>query len=331
MSDRSQDSGRSAAFANLTSRWGLVLAWAFVIVLFCVLQPDTFMTIATFQTIFGTQSILMILTLALLVSLAAGEFDLSVAGVMSIALVLVGWLNVEQGWPVGLAVLAALAAGVLIGLVNAFVVIVIGVDSIIVTLGTGTLLTGLGVAILPSATTGVSHGLVDLVQTQLFGLPLSFFYGVLLTAILWYVSTLTPLGRRMYFVGANREVARLSGLRVNRLRAGAFVGASLLSAAAGVIYAGTLSGADPSVSAVFLLPAFAAAYLGATAVTPGRFNAWGSLIAVYFLVTGITGLELSGLSGWVEDVFYGGALVCAVALSRLAGRKPARRLAGSTN
>jgi len=71
------------------------------------------------------------------------------------------------------------------------------------------------------------------------------------------------------------------------------------------------------------LPAFAAAFLGATSIFPGRFNPWGTLIAVYFLVTGITGLQLLGVQSFVQQLFYGGALLCAVALSQLArGRKP---------
>lgn len=66
-----------------------------------------------------------------------------------------------------------------------------------------------------------------------------------------------------------------------------------------------------------LLPAFAAAFLGETAIRPGQFNVWGSFVAVYFLVTGVTGLELLGVSGWVEQVFYGLALVLAVTIVQL--------------
>ena len=95
----------------------------------------------------------------------------------------------------------------------------------------------------------------------------------------------------------------------------------LVSAFAGVLYVGTLGSADPTSSLSFLLPAFAAAFLGATAIVPGRFNPWGTFVAVYFLVTGITGLQLLGLSGWIEQVFYGVSLILAVTLSRLAGRR----------
>ena len=116
-------------------------------------------------------------------------------------------------------------------------------------------------------------------------------------------------------------MSRLSGIRVGRLRWGALVASATLAALAGVTYAGTTGAADPSSGLQFLLPAYAAAFLGATAIQPGRFNPWGSIIAVYFLVTGITGLQLLGVESYVQQLFYGGALVLAVALSQLARRR----------
>ena len=310
---------------DLVSRYAVVIAWAIVIAIFSVLNRDAFLTVGNFQTIFGSQAVVLILTLGLLPSLTAGEFDLSIAGVMSVSLILVGYLNVIEHWAILPAVVVALLAGPAVGLVNSFFVIVVGVPSIVVTLGSGTLLIGLGVAINEATTGGISNSLVNLAQTQLFGLPLAFFYGVALTLIVWYVFSFTPLGRYLYFVGANRNVARLSGLRVDAIRAGALITTSSVSALAGVIFAGTLGASDPNISTPFLLPAFAAAFLGSTAVTPGRFNPLGTFIAVYFLITGITGLELQGLSGWVENVFYGGSLILAVALSQLASKYQLRR------
>ena len=162
---------------------------------------------------------------------------------------------------------------------------------------------------------------MTIARTKLFGIQLAFYYGLFLTLALWYVQRFTPLGRNMYFTGANREVARLSGVQVDRLRACALVASSLIAAFAAVILAGVLGSADPNAAGGYLLPPFAAAFLGATAITPGRFNPWGAFIAVYFLITGIVGLQILGLSGWIEQVFYGAALVLAVVLSRIASEK----------
>jgi len=313
--------GFGTSLSDFASRFGLLFAWAAIIAVFGALRPETFLTTTNFQTILGSQSVLVIVTLGLIVALTAGEIDLSIAGVLTLCVVLVAKLNVVAGLPIGVAIVAALAAGLLVGATNAFFVVAIGIESIVVTLGMGTFLVGLSFAIEESQLGGISEALVDATRGQLFGVQLAFYYGLLLTVIVWYVFAYTPIGRYLYFVGAGRDVARLSGIRVQGIRAGALVVSSMFAAVGGVVLAGLLGATDPNVGQSFLLPAFAGAFLGATAITPGRFNPWGSFIAVYFLVTGITGLQLLGLSGWVEQVFYGVSLILAVTLSRLAGRR----------
>jgi len=305
---------------DLVSRFGVVGAWAAVIGVFSVLEPAVFPTAANFQGIFGSQAVLVILALGLVLALSVGELDLSFAGVMSVSLVLVGYLNVTLGWPIVPVVAIALAAGVLAGTINGLFVVVVGVESIVVTLGMGTLLAGVAVGIQVESVSIDSTHLVNVVSTRVLGLPLAFWYALGLTAAIWYLFALTPLGRYMHMVRVGRDVARLSGIRVDAIRFGALVATSVIAAVAGVVQAGVLGAANPQIAGSYLLPAFSAAFLGSTTIAPGRFNAWGTFVAVYFLVTGITGLQLLGLSGWIEDVFYGSSLVLAVALSRLASR-----------
>lgn len=309
-----------ARIGEVGGRFGLLAALAVVVAVFGALLPETFLTTTNLQTILGSQSVLVIVTLGLVIALTAGEIDLSIAGVLTLCVVVVAKLDIVAGWPIGLAIAVALAAGLAVGAVNAFFVVVVGIESIVVTLGMGTFLVGLSFAIEESQLGGLSAVLVDATRGQLLGVQLAFYYGLALTAIVWYVYAFTPLGRYVYFVGAGRDVARLAGVRVEAVRAGALVASSGFAAVGGVVLAGTLGATDPNVGQSFLLPAFASAFLGATAITPGRFNPWGSFVAVYFLVTGITGLQLLGLSGWVEQVFYGVSLILAVTLSRLAGR-----------
>jgi ribose transport system permease protein len=297
-------------------RFGVILVWFATIAIFSILRPDTFFTFTTVQTLAGSQAVLLILALGLLIPLTAGEFDLSAAAVMGLSLVLIGWLNVIHGWPIGAAIAVALATGLFVGTINAFFVVVARVDSFIVTLGTGTVLGGVMLGVNTESTGGISPGLVNAATRNVFGLPLAFYYGLALTLLVWYVMSQTPLGRYLFFVGSGREVARLSGLRVDRIRAGSFLVSGFTSALAGVVLAGWLGASDVSVSPPYMLSSFAAAFLGTSILQPGRFNAWGTFIAVYFLVTGITGLELLGLAGWIESVFYGSSLVLAVALSR---------------
>jgi len=308
---------------KLAERLGLVAAWAVAIAVFGALKSDVFLTSANFSTIFGSQAVLVVLTLGLLIPLTAGDYDLSIAGVLSLSSMLLAVLNAEHGVPLGLAILIALAAGAGVGIFNGAFVTLFGIDPFIVTLGTGTVLQGLVLWLSDSQTiSGVSNTLVDaVITTRLLGISLGFWYGLALCALVWFVFEYTPLGRRLLFVGRGRRVAALSGFNLKRLRFGALVASGTISALAGVLYAGVIGGADPSSGASFLLPAYAAAFLGATAIVPGRFNPWGSTIAVYFLVTGITGLTIVGAASWVQDVFYGGALVFAVALSTWSRRR----------
>jgi ribose transport system permease protein len=232
-------------------------------------------------------------------------------------------LNVDHHWPIGAAVAVVVGVGLGVGIVNAFFTLVFGIDPFIVTLGTGTVLGGLAQWISHSSTVGgVSPGLVRVVEGDKFlGLPLCFFYAIGLCTALWYFLDFTPSGRRLLIVGRSRTVARLSGISVIGMRLGAFVAAGIISALAGVAYVGTAGGADPVSGSQLLLPAFAAAFLGSTTLRPGLFNPWGAAIAVYFLITGITGLQLLGLQGYVQDLFYGAALVLAVTLSQVMRRK----------
>jgi ribose transport system permease protein len=306
----------------LAQRLTLPVAWGLVIILFGALEADTFLTAANFETIFGSQAVLVVLTLGLLFPLTAGDYDLSVASVLTMSAMIVALLNVNQGWPVGLAIVAALAAGVLVGVVNGMLVTLLEAESLVVTLGSGAFVSGLVFWMSDSNTIGgVSEALSDaVIVRELLGIPLSFFYGLALCIAVWYVLEYRPIGRRLLFVGRGRNVARLSGVRVERVRFGALVASAAVGGLAGVLYAGTIGGADPSSGASFLLPAYAAAFLGATSIVPGRFNPWGSIVAVYFLVTGVTGLQLLGADSYVQQLFYGGALILAVALSQAVGR-----------
>jgi ribose transport system permease protein len=203
--------------------------------------------------------------------------------------------------------------------------VLVGIESIIVTLGMGTFVNGVVLWVSSSQTvSGVSSTLVDaVIVKEVLSIPLGFYYGLALCVLLWYVFDFTPMGRRLLVVGRNRRVAQLNGVRVGRVRWGALICSGLIGALAGVLYAGTIGGADPASGNTFLLPAFAAAFLGTTTIYPGRFNPWGSLVAVYFLVTGITGLQLLGVESFVQNLFYGGALIVAVVFSQLARRREA--------
>ncbi len=300
----------------------LPFAWLLVVVGFGADDPSHFLTLANFSTIFGSQAVLFVLTMALLVPLTNGDIDLSVGSLSGLVSMLVVVLNVEHGIPIVWCCVVGLAAGLAAGLLNGVACIRFRADPFIITLGTGTVFAGLTELLSNEQTiTGVSSGLTKVIFTDEFlGIPLEFYFGLAIMLIAWYVLTFTPFGQRALFVGQSREVARLSGFRVDRVRLQGFVVAGFVSAISGIFFVGTTSSASPGTGSQLLLPAYAAAFLGLTTIQPGRFNAIGSAIAVYFLATGVAGLELLGAQNYVQDLFYGAVLVIAVIISRLLAR-----------
>lgn len=304
--------------SGVAKRFGLLAIWALMIALFGMLRPEEFLTTGTASAILSSQAPLLVLALGLLPVLTADIIDLSGPAALGLADTLLGELNVVHHWPLWASIATVLACGALIGSLNAVFIVGFGVDPIVVTLGTGTLLGGaaLGINIVPTA--GVSPWLVTLTRYPIFGLQLVFYLALVLALGTWYFASYTPAGRHLFFVGAGPDVARLTGINVARYRSAAVIYGSVIASIAGVLLVGTLGSSDPTIGPTYLLPVFASAFLGATTITPGRFNAWGTVAAVYFLTTGVTGLELLGLTGWINQVFYGAALVLAATFSRVA-------------
>lgn len=303
---------------TITSRYALVLVWLVMAFVYYLLMPKAFGSAGAFKQIFGGQPVLVFLALSALITLMVAEFDLSVASIMGLAATIIPVLAGLHGMNVWLACLIALIACAIFGAINAFFVVYLDVSSFVVTLGTGTLLIGLGQWISGSNIVSFNDPtFAQLSKAQFLGMPISFYYGIAAALIIAYVMAFTPLGRHMAFVGANREVSRLAGIRVNRIRAGAYIVSSLIAGFAGIILVSSLGGFDPTTSGQFLLPALAAVFLGTTVVLPGQFNPIGTMIAIWFLWTGIFGLQLLGFAGWVQNVFYGAGLVVAVALAKV--------------
>jgi ribose transport system permease protein len=308
---------------TFVSRFAVIGVWLALIALYGLLEPDRFLTTGTFQTIFSSQQTLVFLCAALLCTICVGEFvDLSVASVLGLSATLLSVLVVDHDWNVWVASLTAVVAAAGIGAVNGFLIVRLGVNTIVVTLGMGTLLLGVALWLTHLTTiSGLPRKFGEISLYRFAGLPVSFYWGLLLMLGFTYVLMATPLGRNMRFVAANREVSRLAGIRVDRIRFGAFVAAGVVGGIGGVLAAAAVGGFDPGSSQTYLLPTFAATFLGTAILVPGRFNPLGTWLAVYFLATGILGLNLLGYTGWVTSVFYGGVLVAAVTVSTVLHRR----------
>jgi ribose transport system permease protein len=308
---------------HFSARYAVIAVWVAMIAVYAAAEPGLFFRVPTFQTIFSSQQPLVFMCMALLCTVCVGEFvDLSVPAVFGFSATILPVLVVNHHWGVLPASVVAVVAALAVGAVNGLLVVVAGVNTIVVTLGMSTFLEGISLWMSNLNTiSGLPAGFSKIALYNLGGLPISFYYGVVLVAGFAYLLAFTPLGRHIRFVGASREVSRLSGVRVNRIRFGSFVTASALSGVGAVIGVAALGGYNPTTSDSFLLPTFAAVFLGTAIIEPGRFNPIGTFIGIYFLETGILGLQLLGLQAWVSPVFYGGVLVVAVTISTLLHRR----------
>jgi ribose transport system permease protein len=211
-----------------------------------------------------------------------------------------------------------------VGLFNAFLVVALRINAFIATIGVSTVLLGLLEWISNENAPifgGAPKGFTDLAQGKLLGVVLPFWYAIATAVVLWVVLEYTTFGREMRATGANPTAAFLSGVRTHRALIGAFVAAGLLAAIGGVLATARLGTADATSGPTYLLPAYAAAFLGATAIRPGFFNVWGTVIAIFLVAVSITGLQLQGAAPWVTPVFNGVVLLVAVAVSNLAARR----------
>jgi len=297
--------------------------------LFFSFWPKTahaFRSLANIQNVLSSQAVVGILAMAIIIPLTCGEFDFSVGSIAGLTQVLCAGFLTRLGMPLGLAILVPISIGAFVGLSNGNTVARIGVNSLIVTLGVSTVLTGVvlwytsGQSILIPTTSE----LVKLGSGTWLGIPRTVYYLAVVALGVYYLLEHTPYGRYLQSIGSNADAARLVGLRVDRLVMLAFVISGTLAGFAGILWVGSNGTASPQLGGIpETLEALAAAYLGATSIKPGRFNVLGALVAIFFLAFTVTGLSLAGVQTWITDVFNGAALFVAVLISTIIGRKRA--------
>jgi ribose transport system permease protein len=318
--DKAQPDGgprRSRKFNAGFDRFSGIWILGLVIVLFGIWVPDTFLQTVTLRTILADQTITAILAFGLILSIATGALDLSIAATMGLSSCVVIFL-LQEGWNPVLASVVAVLCGTLVGLINGLVVVKLGIDSLIGTLGM--------MSVLAAATYWVTDGLVlfegipttftDFGTQSWMGITLPVFYMIIIGAAIWLFLDFRPAGRMLYAVGRNPEAARLAGVRVDRVIFVTLVASATIAGFAGVVLAAKLGVGNPTSGPPYLLPVFTAVFLGATQIDRGgRANVLGTLVAIYLLATGVKGLQLAGAPTYVNDLFNGVALIVALALA----------------
>lgn len=319
VNEKKQSLRRALAPKNI----GAVYVWILLVVIFSAWIPSVFLRSSTPLGILNQSTVTAIVAMAVIMPLAVGVFDLSIGAVVGFALVTAGWLLGNTDLPVPFVIVLTLAGGALMGLFNAFVILKLKIDSFIATLATGAIISAITVGIANNKilTEGIAGAFSAIATRTFLGIPLPVYYMLIIMVLLGFVLERTATGRRMYAAGFGPEAARLAGINVDRLKVGALVVSATLAAFAGVILLGRVQAADPSAGAAYMMPAFSAAFLGATQFRNGRFNSWGTVVAVLMLQTGSYGLLLTGVGQWAPQVFQGVVLIVAVGI-RHVQRKP---------
>lgn len=309
---------------------GAVYVLALIVLVFSIWIPDIFLSTLTAKQIVNSSAVTALAALSIVVPLATATFDLSIGFTMSLAGVTAAYFAARTDIGVPASMLMALAVAALVGLINGFVVVVMRVDSFIATLASGSLIMSFITMVTdqnPITDVKLAGSFSAFAQRDYGGVIGPVIYALILAMALWFLLQRMVIGRHMYAAGFNPNAARLGGIRVERLRFLALVISSILAGFAGIVLASTISSGGPSAGSTYLLPAFAAAFVGATQFQKGRFNAWGTMVAVLLLGTGTTGLSLAQAPPWAGDLFTGIVLIAALALTG-AERRAATRGTG---
>jgi ribose transport system permease protein len=298
--------------SNISAIYVLVLA----IIVFGVLAPNTFLTVATAKSILNASAIASLAALSLVLPLSAGVFDLSIGGTMSLASIVTGWCLEFTGMNPVFTVLAGLGTALTVGIINAIIVVNFNINSFIATLATGGMVAAFALSVSNSAVLNVRlNSLRGIGTVNWNGITVPVFLALGVSVIIAVFLNRTPMGRLLYATGFDKEAARTVGIPTGRLQAMSLVTSSLVAGFAGIVLTARVEAADPTAGGAYLIPAFSAAFLGSTQFKRGRFNAWGTIVAVLLLNCGSTGFVLKGWPTWTVAFFDGIVLIAAVGLA----------------
>ncbi|MBA3516455.1 MAG: ABC transporter permease [Rhizobiales bacterium] len=307
--------------APLLQRYGTLLCLVLLTLGFSFAVPDAFASTANLLNLLQQITTLAIVAVGATFVMVIGEFDLSVGFVASLSAV-IAFALFGIGAPVAIGVAAAMLAGIGAGAANGILVARFEVPSFVATLAVGTILSGL--AYWASGGTSLFSGVPDsfkaLGRGSLLGLPV---LSIWMAAVLICAAVTfgwTRYGRRIHAIGANIQAARLTGLPVRRDRVVAFAITGGLSALAGLLLAARLGSVQHTMGEALLLPAYAAAFLGAAASRSGIPNIGGTFLGV--LIAGViaNGLTILGAEPFIQRIITG-AIILAAVLIRHVGRR----------
>jgi len=304
---------------------GLLVAFVLLCVVLSFLSP-VFLTATNLKNVLRDASLVAITGMGVVMIILLGEIDLSVGSIQAvIGIAVVTVLNQTQSISIGL--LAALAVGAFIGLINGLLVTRARINSLIATLAMMAILRGTAMV----STQAVSiqakvDGFVEVGTGYWGGIPIPVLIAVVLFIVFYSVLYHTPLGRYVYAIGGNTEAARLAGLPVERIKVLVFVIGSTLAALSAFILASRLNSGQPSAGLGFELQVIAAIVLGGISITGGVGTLVGAFVGILILTVLNNGLVLLNVSSFYHDIARGLVILLAVYLDSRRRQSLVRRL-----
>jgi ribose transport system permease protein len=294
---------------------GLVVVLVALVVFFHA-KSEFFLTSDNFEVIATTAAGLGVMAIAQTLLVVSGGIDISVGGVVALSSVVLGLLD-KNGVSIWVAVLLTLLLGGGIGLVNGLLIIRLKIDPLVTTLGTLSITQGLGYVISSTNTLILQQPDYSTLGTgHLVGIPIPVVLCGVVLAVGLFVERLTPTGRKIYAIGGNLEAARLSGLRIDRIRWTLYALSGMSAALAGAVITAQLGSSSPQIGTTFLLSVITAVILGGASLQGGRGSIVGTTVAIAILGVLQNGFGLLRVSSYTQQIVLGALLIAAVLLDQ---------------
>ncbi|MGC4001568.1 MAG: ribose ABC transporter permease [Anaeromyxobacter sp.] len=310
-----------ARWRELLSAYGIQLAFVALVIVLAVLSPS-FRDVGNVITIFRQIAVIAVLAFGMTVVVLTAGIDLSVGSMLALSGAVAAGLAAQAGWPPALAIAAALAVGLLLGLHNGFFAGVIGVAPFIATLGGLTIFRGLALVYTGGRPiTGLPDAFTTIGSSAWLGLPSPIWVMLGFLLVTHLILRYTALGRAIYAVGGNEEAARLSGLPVTKVKLFAYAYCGLASAVGALVLTGRLNSAQPTAGVGFELDAIAAVVVGGTSLFGGKGGVLGTLLGAAILGVLNNGMNLMNVDPFFQGIAKGYVILGAVTLERLVSTK----------
>ncbi|WP_405886699.1 substrate-binding domain-containing protein [Streptomyces longwoodensis] len=315
--------GGAAAVRRLLLDNGALTALIVLVIAMSALSGD-FLTTDNLLNVGVQAAVTAILAFGVTFVIVSAGIDLSVGSVAALSATVLAWSATSHGVPVVLAVVLALATGIVCGLVNGFLIAYGKLPPFIATLAMLSVGRGLSLVISEGSPIAFPDSVSHLGDTLGGWLPVPVLVMVVMGLIAAFVLGRTYIGRSMYAIGGNEEAARLSGLRVKKQKLAIYALSGVFAAAAGIVLAARLSSAQPQAADGYELDAIAAVVIGGASLAGGTGKASGTLIGALILAVLRNGLNLLSVSAFWQQVVIGVVIALAVLLDTV------RRKAGAT-